>query len=152
MLQDFLVVSVARPYSATVSGEPARALPGRPGLQTDVSSVVRALLGLKGLHQADLAPVLRISSSGVNEKLRGKRRWTLEDVDALAKFFQCDPVDFLSGPDTFLRRRGNPDISVQKWDWTPSFVEAHGQLAFAFPTRTAATPTTDSDTTYQAVA
>lgn len=83
MLQDFLVVSVARPYSATVSGEPARALPGRPGLQTDVSSVVRALLGLKGLHQADLAPVLRISSSGVNEKLRGKRRWTLEDVDAL---------------------------------------------------------------------
>lgn len=74
-------------------------------LQVNVSSIVRGLLGLRHMRQSDLAPVLGITPSGVNEKLQGRRKWTLDDLDAMAEHFDISPATFFDEPEALLRSR-----------------------------------------------
>lgn len=72
-------------------------------LQDNVSSIVRGLLGLRHMRQSDLAPVLGVTPSGVNEKLQGRRKWTLNDLDALAAFFDISPATFFDEPEALFK-------------------------------------------------
>lgn len=76
---------------------------GSPDLQANISRVVRGLMGLAGVaHQSDLAEVLGVSRSGVTEKLNGDRRWTVEDLQKLAKRFEVPVSVFYADPATVL--------------------------------------------------
>lgn len=78
---------------------------GTPDLQTNISRVVRGLMGLAGVaHQSDLAEVLGVSRSGVTEKLNGDRRWTVEDLQNLARRFDVPVSVFYADPVTVLHQ------------------------------------------------
>lgn len=52
--------------------------------QAATSRAARNLMTAKGMSQADLAHALGLTVKTVSNRLNGYRRWTLDDVDALA--------------------------------------------------------------------
>lgn len=64
----------------------------------DVPRVVRILLARDGHSQRDLARYLGISAGRLSEKLSGKTRITVDDLEDWAPFFRCDPADLLADP------------------------------------------------------
>lgn len=62
-----------------------------------ISSVVRVYLAAHNGTHAELAEGLGMSRPAVSQKLAGRIRWTLHDLEALARFYDTDPADFLSG-------------------------------------------------------
>lgn len=72
--------------------------------QTTISSVVRVYMAAHKHCQADLAAGIGVSRPAVSQKLAGRIRWTLPDLDALARFYSTSAEDFLSGD--VLKRLG----------------------------------------------
>lgn len=79
--------------------------PQEPDLQTNVSRIVRALMGSRGMKQGDLAGILHVSRSGVTEKLSGRRKWSVDDLDAMGRFFDVSPATFFEEPEALFRSR-----------------------------------------------
>lgn len=64
-------------------------------VQARIRSAVKGLLGMNGLYQKDLAEPLGTSPNNINNKLKGRNKFTIEDVEAIARFFGVDVVDVL---------------------------------------------------------
>lgn len=74
-------------------------------LQHDISLIVRGLLGVRALQQKDLAVVLGIGPSGVAEKLAGRRKWSIDDIDVMCRYFDVSPATFFDDPESLFRSR-----------------------------------------------
>jgi transcriptional regulator with XRE-family HTH domain len=79
-----------------MSTTPTAAAPPR-AFSDVVSEEVRVLLARRGLRSGALAPVLGVSQQAVSAKMRGIRSWSLEDLDALARYFGVDANALLPG-------------------------------------------------------
>lgn len=64
----------------------------------NVTKVVRGLIALGGWTQRDLATAAGIDETTVSNKMSGKRRWSLEDIDALSAAFGLEWSTFLQPP------------------------------------------------------
>lgn len=62
--------------------------------QQTVSTVVRACMAFHGDVQEDVAKVLGLPRSSVAARLRGRSRWTVGEVEALANYWQLDMAVF----------------------------------------------------------
>lgn len=58
-------------------------------LQRHISGNVKLLLAMQDKRQNDLAEILDIAKSGVSSKMSHAdgRRWSVEDIDAMARWF-----------------------------------------------------------------
>lgn len=65
--------------------------------QRTISSVVRVYLAARNETHAELAAAIGISRPAVSQKLAGRIRWTLADLERLAAYYGAEPQDFLSG-------------------------------------------------------
>jgi transcriptional regulator with XRE-family HTH domain len=57
--------------------------------------IIRALLGMTGQQDKDLAAYLGWSAPTMSKALRGKRHWKQRELEAVAKFFDDIPVGVL---------------------------------------------------------
>lgn len=71
--------------------------------QAGISAVVRVYLAAYGERHDDLAAALGVSRPAVSQKLQGRIRWTVADLDALADHFGVPVETFLAG-DVLLDR------------------------------------------------
>lgn len=83
----------------------------------DVARIVRMLMALRDLRQPAVAEALGLHQSGVSRALKGKRVWTLDDLDKLAELFDVPVSTFYEDPAVVLRSR--------------CFGESAGQVAVA---------------------
>jgi transcriptional regulator with XRE-family HTH domain len=81
----------------------------------DVAYIVKMLLTDRGLKQNDLAEVLRLDSGGLSRALGGKRKWTIDDLESLAAFFDVPFTYLLEQPSAVFRSRCDwtePQVAV----------------------------------------
>ncbi|MBQ6358826.1 MAG: helix-turn-helix transcriptional regulator [Clostridia bacterium] len=64
--------------------------------RSTISSTVRHLLIEKGMKNQELATHMGISSSYLPRKIN-EERWTVDELDILAKIFELEPADFVRG-------------------------------------------------------
>lgn len=67
--------------------------------------IARTLLAHQGRRQHELADVLGLDSGQVSRALRGQRRWTLDEIAAMAAFFDVGVATFFDDPDLLIRNR-----------------------------------------------
>lgn len=58
---------------------------------------VRALMDEHELRQEDLAPVVGMTQQVLSDRLRGRSRLTLAEVQRLASYFEVSPLAFFNG-------------------------------------------------------
>lgn len=89
---------------------------GHGHLTEDVAAEVRALMGRYSVTQTMLGDVLGIAQSAVSERLKGKRAFSLDEIERLADYFGlAHPAELLGGqppsprpgPGTGLPARGD---------------------------------------------
>lgn len=80
--------------TATIGNRSVGIEPGND-VQTRVRTAVRGLLAMSGRYQKDLAGPIGTSVTNVTNKMTGRNKFTLEEVEALAMFFGVDIVDLL---------------------------------------------------------
>ncbi len=108
-------------------------------IQRNVTQVLRTLLLAHGEDQSDVAKALRVTQAAVSNKMAGKTRWSLDDVEALAEHFGMeDPGLFLNDPRALLsgigfsksgprgRRNYDGDVGTmsQKYEFDDSMAPA----------------------------
>ena len=67
-------------------------------LQENVTRVVQALLGISGMRQHDLLDLLEMAQPTLSQKMSGSRRWSIDDLESLARAFGVTPKMFLTEP------------------------------------------------------
>jgi len=72
-------------------------------IQDGVTRMVRALLGANGRLQSDLAEVLGVHKTGVSTRMN-KGGWTIEDLDAMAQFFEVPVATFFEDPRDLIKQ------------------------------------------------
>ena len=62
-----------------------------------VAEEVRALMGRYDVTQMQMVDVLRVSQTGVSKRLRGIIPFDANEIGVLAKFFEVDAAELVSG-------------------------------------------------------
>lgn len=70
--------------------------------QQSVTQMVRVQMALRRERQADLAGVLGIGQPSVSNKLSGRTRWSVDDLDRLARHWNMGVADLILGPVAYL--------------------------------------------------
>lgn len=78
-------------------------------IQRNVQGVVRALMAIDRMTDADLGALLGCNRSAASMKLRGDRRFTLEEVVLMASHWGLDLERFVQGPYALLHLAASPD-------------------------------------------
>lgn len=65
--------------------------------QRTIASVVRVYLAAHNQTHAELADALCMSRPAISQKLAGKIKWTLADLERLADYYHTDVESFVSG-------------------------------------------------------
>gem|GEM_PF-5178985 len=71
----------------------------------NISKIVRVLMALHEMDQDALGRALGCDASVVSKTLRGKRRWSLDDIVKLAEVFDRPISYFFEPADTLVRNR-----------------------------------------------
>ena len=67
--------------------------------QDAITRVVRVLLALRQGQQKDLVDVLGVNATGVTRRMK-KGTWTIQDLDAMARYFGVPVATFFEDPRT----------------------------------------------------
>ena len=67
--------------------------------QAGISTIVKILLAHRNLTQADLARQLGCHKTTVGQALHGKRRWSIEDLEAMSVIFEVPVSRFFEEPE-----------------------------------------------------
>lgn len=67
--------------------------------QQGISTIVKMLLAGRDMTQSDLARALGCHQPHVNRSLNGKRRWTIEDLEAMSVIFEVPVSRFFEDPE-----------------------------------------------------
>lgn len=70
-----------------------------------VTRVVRVLMTLHEEDQEKLAAVLGVKRQAVSDKMNGRIRWNLDDLEALATHYGVRSADFLRDPKELMNFR-----------------------------------------------
>lgn len=63
---------------------------------------IRAAMAAHGLMQGDVAALLGLNVNSVGQRLRGQARWQLDEVQALAAFFEVPDGAVFTGPSAWV--------------------------------------------------
>lgn len=77
----------------------------KPSAAENISTVVRVLMALQGMDQEALGRALGCDASVVSKTLRGKRRWSIDDLERLSQAFDRPISYFFEPADTLVRNR-----------------------------------------------
>lgn len=67
-------------------------------VQANVTRAVRILMAQRDIrHQEELADLLGVASTTLSRKMNGARKWTVEDVNDLARVLAAPVGDFYTG-------------------------------------------------------
>jgi predicted XRE-type DNA-binding protein len=91
---------------------------GEASVARQVSNAVRVLMALARESQSDVAKVLGVPQSAVSARLRGQTKWTVDDLETLAKHYQKPITVFFVNVDAMLSppRRGHNGHSLSRSD------------------------------------
>ena len=67
--------------------------------------IVETLLSWRGRTRQELADHLGVHVSAISKAYKGKRRWTMNDVEMMAEFFDVSVTTFYDDPESLLRSR-----------------------------------------------
>jgi hypothetical protein len=67
-------------------------------LEGVVTRVVRVMMTLHEENQDSLATVLGVKKQAVSDKMNGRIRWSLDDLEKLAAHYHIRSADFLRDP------------------------------------------------------
>ena len=70
-----------------------------------VGRMVAALLGASGAKQSHLAAAIGMDTGSMSRAINGRRHWTIDDLNALASFFDVPITRFFEDPDELSRQR-----------------------------------------------
>lgn len=87
----------------------------KPLINENVSRIVNILLARDELRKQDLALGLDYDPGTITRAMQGKRSWTLDDLVAMAEFFEVPVSLFFEEPDSLVR---------SKYSLLPSLVSA----------------------------
>jgi BetR domain len=79
--------------------------PTTTNFDENCGAVVRTLLTALRLDHTALPPVLGIQMHTVHRALNGERHWRMDELDALAHFFDVPVSVFFDTPEALLRNR-----------------------------------------------
>ena len=71
-------------------------------MATRVSRMVRLLMADAGENQSTVARVLGVPQSAVSARLRGQTKWTVDDLEVLARHYGKSITVFFLDPDEML--------------------------------------------------
>ena len=74
--------------------------PDRPSarpLSEVVSAEIRSLMGRYQVTQVMLASWLGVKQASISERLKGKSRWSLDEIDRVAAGFAVHPAELMGG-------------------------------------------------------
>lgn len=78
----------------------------RVDLNSNITGVTRLLMAQRGgMTQTDLADALGVAKAVISRSFNGARPWKIDDVEALARYFDVSPALFFDDPDTLIRNR-----------------------------------------------
>jgi antitoxin component HigA of HigAB toxin-antitoxin module len=78
---------------------------GMTVLEGVISRVVRVLMTLNEETQVDLAEVLGIKPQAVSDKMNGRIRWNIDDIERMARHYEVRSADFMRDPKELILRR-----------------------------------------------
>lgn len=97
--------------------------------QMRISTMIRAHMAASGELQADLARVLHVGQETVSRILSGKRKLTVDELEAIAEHYGRHPGDFFDG-----WGQNRKEMTVADLRLVSGGAEiAPGQLALPFP-------------------
>lgn len=76
----------------------------KPMIGENVSRIIKMLLARDEMRQQDLAEGLGYNAATITRALKGERDWTLNDLVALAEFFEVAVSLFFEDPQHILVR------------------------------------------------
>lgn len=82
-------------------------------LNDNITAVTRLLMASRGgMNQTELAELLGVHRSFVTKRFDGSRAWRIDDIEAMAKAFDCSPALFFEDPGSLFRSRCFPQDLV----------------------------------------
>lgn len=79
--------------------------------QERVTTSVRVEMALRRETQADLARVLGVTQTSVSSRLRGRTRWSVDDLDKMAEHFGVEVSALVNPPAAYLHRTGTTNAT-----------------------------------------
>jgi len=70
----------------------------------NVARIVKTLLTHQNKSRGELAQCLGVHVSAVSKALNGKRAWDIDDIVAMADFFDTSPAIFFEDAETLIQR------------------------------------------------
>jgi transcriptional regulator with XRE-family HTH domain len=67
--------------------------------------IVETLLSWRGRTRAELADHLGVHVSAISKAYKGKRRWTMDEVEMMAEFFDVPVTSFFDDPESLVKSR-----------------------------------------------
>ncbi|MDO8107132.1 helix-turn-helix transcriptional regulator [Isoptericola sp. b441] len=77
-----------------------------PDIASNVTATVRQVLRERHLSQEQLGEVLGLSQQAVSDRLRGRTRFSLRDLDALARHLGVPVAELLEAPASLVAPMG----------------------------------------------
>lgn len=77
----------------------------KPIIGDNVSRVVKILLARDEMRQSDLANALNYDPATITRSIKGIREWRLNDIVALADFFEVPVSLFFEEPGSLVRNK-----------------------------------------------
>lgn len=66
-------------------------------LETQLNETIRLLMTRTGTRQVDVAEVIGITRASLSQRLLGNSNWKLNDLPAVAQFFDVTVCELISG-------------------------------------------------------
>lgn len=79
--------------------------PTQTNFDENCGAVVKTLLAARRLPQSALVPVLGVEIHTVHRALNGDRHWRMDELDALARYFDVPVGVFFDTPEALIRSR-----------------------------------------------
>lgn len=87
-----------------------------------VTATVKVLLALAGENQTTLAGVLGVTPTSVSNRVRGFSRWSVDELDTLARHFDVQVSDLIEPPAFLLRRLPGHSTDTVEYQWAGAVV------------------------------
>lgn len=69
--------------------------PYSTGLNEIVAGNIRAEIARRNVDQSEVGAVIGVNQATVSKKMKGRVRWHLEDIEAIAEFLDMEPYELL---------------------------------------------------------
>jgi len=94
--------------------------PRRLGFNATLGLSISQYLAVNGLTRADVGDLLGVSGQNISHKIRGRQKWTAEDIAVIAARFGVGPEDLMPRYDVERGWMPAPSMPAHRKDPIPS--------------------------------